>query len=67
MIRVKLVAGRDLGELKRAINEFLELCDELHYVVRHITINKTFRTDIFPTAFVEYESFEENDNTCEEE
>ena len=73
MIRVKLVWGRDLGELERKVNNFLKNCDKWHYVVRHITFNTTTsrtdisRTDIYPTAFVEYESFEENDNTCEEE
>ena len=68
MIRVKLVWGHDLGELERKVNNFLKNCDKWHYVVRHITFNTTTsRTDIYQTAFVEYESFEENDNTCEEE
>ena len=66
MVRVKHISGRDLGELERGINKFLELCDELHYVVRHITFN-TSRSDISPSAFVEYESFEEKYDTCEEE
>ena len=66
MIRVELVWGRDLGELEREVNNFLKNCDEGHYVVRHITFN-TSRSDISPSAFVEYESFEEKYNTCEEE
>lgn len=61
MIRVKHISGRDLGELEREINEFLELCDELHYVVRHIT-HITSQSNTSRSAFVEYESFEENDN-----
>ena len=62
MIRVELVWGRDLGELEREVNNFLKNCDEGHYIVRHITFNTPSRTDIYPSAFVEYESFEENDN-----
>lgn len=60
MIRVRLVWESSLDELERAINEFSELCDELHYVVRHITFN-TSRSDISPSAFVEYEFFENED------
>lgn len=64
MIRVRHVSGRDLGELERAINKFLELCDELHRVVLHITYI-TSQNNTYQSAFVEYESFEENE--CEEE
>ena len=65
MIKVRHVSGRDLGELEREINKFLELCDEFHYVVRHITYVTT-QSNTSRSAFVEYESFEENDDTCEE-
>ena len=58
MVRVRYVSGRDLGELEHRVNRFLENCDIWHYVVRHITFN-TSRSDISPSAFVEYESFEE--------
>ena len=66
MIRVRLVWASCLHELEDCLNSFLAKCNERHYVVRHITFN-TSRSDISPSAFVEYESFEENDNTCEEE
>ena len=66
MIKVSLIWGRDLDDLEHRVNSFLKLCDELHYVVRHITFN-TSRSDISPSAFVEYESFEEKYDTCEEE
>lgn len=64
MIRVRHISGRDLGELEREINKFLELCDELHHVVRHITYI-TSQSNTSRSAFVEYESFEENE--CEDE
>lgn len=66
MIRVRLIYGHDLYELESGVNSFLKLCNESHYVVRHITFN-TSRSDISPSAFVEYESFEEKYDTCEEE
>lgn len=66
MVRVKHISGRDLGELERGINDFLELCDKLHYVVRHITY-VTSQSNTSRSAFVEYESFEEKYDTCEDE
>ena len=66
MIRVNLIWGSDLDDLKNRVNCFLENCDIWHYVVRHITFN-TSRSDMSPSAFVEYEFFEENDDICEEE
>lgn len=66
MLHVRLITGRDLGELERAINKFLELCDELHRVVLRITYI-TSQSNTYPSAFVEYESFEEKYDTCEEE
>ena len=65
MIKVNLIWGRDLDDLEHRVNCFLENCDIWHYVVRHITFN-TSRSDISPSAFVEYETMDNTEEVIEE-
>lgn len=66
MYRVRRICGRDLGELERELNEFLKMCNELHYIVRHIDFVNSNDSN-YTNAFVQYETFDSTEEVIEED